>query len=84
MITKLLHDITQLDYRVEFSNDFEGMVNITYYDESNYIPLKYMYHEHLGYPDSKPEELDVAVISSLQDFLSKCQEERIQKDGLNE
>lgn len=64
-IVQLLHDISQLDYQVQFCGDFKNMVRIEYrkeYEDSFYE------HTHLGYPDGSMEHLEKAIIKELHRF----------------
>lgn len=66
-LISLLHDISQLGYAVEFSDDFEGMLTITYKGEG----LDWRHHEHIGYPRCERELLTEQVIRSLDNFLKE-------------
>jgi len=71
-IVELLHDISQLDYQVQFCGDFEGMIRaeLRYeYDESYYV------HEHLGFPGCDRARLEKDIVESLEGFLKKAKEE---------
>lgn len=75
-IIDLIHDITQLDYHVQFCGDFAKMVRIEYrkeYDEN------YYHHEHRGCPDGTMNQLEKEVIKSLSTFLENAKEEQNEK-----
>ncbi len=71
MITKLLHDITQLGYNVQFCSDFEGMIRLEITLEHG-NPDFYQ-HEHLSFPheptDAHMKKLNNSIRSSLENFL---------------
>lgn len=66
-LIKLLHDITQSEYKVEFSNDFEGMITVTYIGEH----LDWRHHEHVGYPGCTSDYLEEVLVKSLERFKVK-------------
>ena len=72
-IITLLHDITQLDYQVQFCRDFTGMIRIEYKDEYN---EEYYHHEHLSYPDGPIEQLEEKVLESLTRFYAEHKESK--------
>lgn len=65
-IVSILHDITQLGYRVEFSDDFTGMLTVTYKGEG----MDWSNHSHVGFPFCSRKELEEHLIRELQNFLS--------------
>lgn len=65
MITKLLHDITQAGFEIRFTDDFKGMMTISYIGEG----LDWKNHEHLNYPDGSIEELENKLEDSLKRFI---------------
>jgi hypothetical protein len=75
---KLISDITQHGYCVNFSPDFEGMVEVTYSIEGG----EYIRHEHCCYPGSSIAELQISVMESLQRFLDEVRVGAPIKDGL--
>lgn len=80
---KLIHDITQLNYLVEFGDDFEGMVRITFLEVYPAEGRKgYVRHEHIGCPGWSMEKLEKAVNRCLENFYDEIIEDRIEKDGL--
>lgn len=81
MITKLLHDITQYAYQVQFQVDFKGMLSITFYEDV-YNGVKYIRHEHLGYPDCPIEKLNEELEKNLNRFLEEIKNNAVEKDGL--
>jgi hypothetical protein len=83
MVTKLLHDISQKGYLVYFEGDFEGMLTVTFLDESKADLDRYIRHEHIGYPGSTFEELDAALQKCLSFFFNEVKDgEKPQRDGL--
>lgn len=64
-IVTLLHNITQLGYKVSFNPDFEGMIRIDYF--SKYDPEFYE-HEHRGFSDGTKNQLEKEIIKSLVTF----------------
>lgn len=75
---KVLSDITNKGYCVQFAPDFEGMVEITYSIEGG----EYIRHEHCSYPGSSISELNDAVLLSLNRFLNEITNGEPIKDGL--
>lgn len=67
-IVSLLHDITQLDYYVQFCGDFDGMVRIEFREEYN---NEFYEHHHLGFPGCDRERLESDVIQCLKAFLEE-------------
>ena len=64
-LIQLLHDITQMDYNVQFCGDFKNMIRIEYrneYDETFYD------HSHLSFPDGTMERLEKDIYKDLQTF----------------
>ncbi len=82
-LIELLHDITQQGFRIEFSDDFEGMITITVYEDSgpNYKG-GYIRHEHLGFPQCERSRLQSDIESSLERLLVEIKLGQIQRDGL--
>lgn len=74
-VVELIHDITQLDYHVQFCGDFNNMLRIEYY---HHYDGAYYQHEHRGSPDGTKNQLEKEVIKSLQTFLDNI------KDNKNE
>ena len=75
-IVQLIHDITQLDYQVQFCGDFKSMVRLEFrkeYDENYYI------HHHLGCPDGTMNQLEKQIISKLATFLDEAKENENEK-----
>lgn len=70
LVTKLLHDLTQSGYEVQITDDFNGMLTVTYLKTLS-EGRKYIRHEHLSYPDSKMSELNQKLIQSLGDLLEE-------------
>jgi hypothetical protein len=69
-LIQLLHDITQMDYMVQFASDFEGMIRIEFrkeYDEAYYS------HRHIGYPDCDNETLTKFVVEYLEVFKKEAE-----------
>ena len=64
-IVRLLHDISQLDYNIQFCGDFVGMIRMEIRKE--YEP-DYYEHRHLGFPDCSVEKLSEQVVEALEDF----------------
>lgn len=83
-IIGLIHDITQLDYKVSFSDDFQGMVSVTFYKSSDPSTKGgYIRHEHLSYPGGSMKELEASVINCLNDFYLEAKNGGTpKKDGL--
>lgn len=78
---KLIHDITQKLYTIKFTDDFQGMIEITYLDYEG----KYIRHEHISYPDSSMKELEKAVIELLTFFYNEIKDGgKPKKDALAE
>ena len=72
-IVDLLHDITQLDYQVQFAGDFSGMIRLEFrkeYDEGFYQ------HFHLGSPDGTRNQLEKQIIQKLATFLDNAKEQK--------
>lgn len=67
MISKLLHDITQLGYDVRFCSDFEGMIRLELTEE--YGDGTYYEHAHLGVPEGSPELLEAQIKDRLIRFI---------------
>lgn len=63
-LIELLHDCTQMGYRLTFSNDFEGMITIGF--EEEYTEGTYN-HVHLGTPGKDLNFLE----KELRNFLAK-------------
>jgi hypothetical protein len=77
MITKLLHDITQEGYEVQFNDDFEGMLTVTYYQPYCGRDGQSMcLYQHVSFPGSTMDQLDARLIESLDKFLIKVRNER--------
>ncbi len=70
-IVQLLHDITQLDFCVQFHGDFESMVRLEFYSE--YDPDFYE-HYHLGSPEGTMLQLEKQIIQKLATFLDNARE----------
>ena len=75
---KLIHDITQLGYKVIFQDDFEGMIEVTYQDSED----SYIRHEHLSYPGGSIDKLAAALEKSLTLFLDEIKKGKPKKDNL--
>lgn len=60
-LVEILHELTQKDRVVTFSNDFSGMLTVAV-DED---------HTHLGYPHGPLDELQRSVITYLGGFLGE-------------
>lgn len=83
MITKLIHDISQKGFKINFEGDFAGMLTVTFTDEYEKEPDNYIRHEHLGYPDSTMAELTVSLTSCLQNFYDEVKDgQKPRRDGL--
>lgn len=70
-IVDLIHDITKLDYQVQFCYDFDNMIRVEFrkdYDDSYYE------HFHVGHPDGTRNQLEKKVISRLATFLDEAKE----------
>jgi len=70
-IVDLIHDITQMDYQVQFAGDFKGMIRLEFrkeYDEDYYD------HFHLGSPDGTRNQLEKQIIQKLATFLDEAKE----------
>lgn len=82
-LIELLHDITQQGFRIEFSDDFEGMITLTV-NEDAYPGYKggYIRHEHLGFPECERIFLQNKVEESLEGLLTEIKSGSVQKDGL--
>ncbi len=70
-IVTLLHDITQLGYKVHFVGDFEGMMRLDFTSETM---RTFYHHEHLGVPDGEKLILEKAIIKCLSNFYEKYKE----------
>ncbi len=57
----ILHDLTQKERVVTFSNDFSGMLTVSVDDN----------HSHLGYPHGPLDELQRSVVTYLGSFLGE-------------
>lgn len=66
-IVELLHEITQLNYSVQFYPDFEGMIRITF-QRTKPWQKEIEEHSHLGYPECERLVLEKRIISALKDF----------------
>ena len=76
---KLLHDITQSGYEVQFSDDFEYGVSITFTTMGG----EYIRHEHINAFNKSFETLESRVNESLNGFLIELAEDgEPRKDGL--
>lgn len=75
-LTKLLHDITQLNYEVQFCSDFNGMVRVEIYDEYD---VEFYKHAHLGSPDCTPEFLEKKIFEYLDRFSRDAKDNREEK-----
>jgi hypothetical protein len=76
-IVELIHDITQLDYEVQFCPDFEGMIRLEFrneYDGSFYQ------HFHLGSPDGTRNQLEKQIIQKLATFLDNAKEGKVESE----
>lgn len=71
-LISLLHDLTQLDYRVYFSDDFNGMVTVSI--EDGFFENGINRHYHCGFPDGPRDRLEEDVINSLSSFLNEVKE----------
>lgn len=72
-IVDLLHDISQLDYQVQFCGDFEGMIRTEFryeWDDHFYE------HQHLGFPGCERIRLEKDIIECLSKFLEKIKKEK--------
>jgi hypothetical protein len=77
---KLIHDITQSGYLVEFEDDFSGMITINYKTDSG----EYIRHEHISFPGGTMDQLESSVIKSLEHFLNETKIGEPKRDGLAE
>lgn len=64
-IAEILHGITQKEYSVTFSNDFAGMITISYSEDHG----DFNEHEHINYPGGSMKDLEKKIVNSLADFL---------------
>jgi hypothetical protein len=72
-IVELLHDITQLDYYVQFCDDFEGMIRAEFREAWN---DKFYEHAHLGFPGCERIRLEKDIIECLSNFLERIKKEQ--------
>lgn len=71
-IVDLLHDITQLGYRVYFADDFDGMITVGFAEE--YGDGTFYEHNHCGFPGCERIRLEKDILESLTDFIRKAKE----------
>jgi len=64
-IVDLLHNISQLDYHVQFCGDFNGMIRIEFREEWS---EEFYEHQHLGFPDCPRDRLEKEIIEALSNF----------------
>ena len=82
MITKLLHDITQAGFRVNFEGDFSGMLTVSFFEE--HVEKDYIRHEHIGYPDCSSDDLEIELTKCLNKFYNEVKDgNNPNKDGLS-
>lgn len=82
-LIELLHDITQQGFRLEFSDDFDGMITLTVTEDGGPgYKGGYIRHSHLGFPGCLRSRLEGDVILELSELLSEIKSGSVQKDGL--
>lgn len=72
-LIELLHDITQLDYSVQFCDDFDGMIRVEFRENWN---DDFYEHSHLGFPGCQRVRLEKDIIDYLSSFLEKIKKEQ--------
>lgn len=82
-LIELLHNITQQGFRLEFSDDFDGMITLTVTEDGGPgYKGGYIRHCHLGFPGCARARLEGDVILELSELLSEIKSGNVQKDGL--
>lgn len=61
-VVQLIHDLTQLGYKISFTDDFSGMLTVNFSKEGD---RGFNFHSHIGYPDCMIEELEQELIEEL-------------------
>ena len=70
-LVELLHDLTQKGFRVEFSEDFAGMLTVNARKRVGIDSWEHLEHQHLGVPHQSLKDLEKDVRNYLAQILEE-------------